>query len=226
MNATLKTKVIWINAAIACPVFMITVLIEGALRPGYQSLLYPLSSLSIGDTGWIQIANFIYIGLSIVLFSWGLKKITGEYTEKFKGPVLIRLVGIGMIGAGIFSTDPIFGYPTDQPMVLRQFTIHGHLHDAFSMLVFICMPWACFVFKKYFTVNGQHIWAQYSVYTAYGIIVAFILASMGFKQLTGFVSYAGLFQRICVSLGLAWLTSISIYLYKLDKKNYDRLINI
>ncbi len=46
------------------------------------------------------------------------------------------------------------------------------------------------------------------------MIVAFIITSMGFKQLSGFVNYAGLFQRICISIGWTWMTLFSLHLIK------------
>ncbi|NVO19289.1 MAG: DUF998 domain-containing protein [Bacteroidetes bacterium] len=200
--------------AIACPLFLIVVIAEGALRPDYDSFLYPLSSLSIGDTGWTQILNFIFTGILLVVFSFGLKQVCKSNNEKFRGPLLIRLVGFGLIGAGIFITDPVYGYPNDKPLILRQFTLHGHLHDGFSMFVFICLPWACFAFRKYFTANYKKKWANYSAFTGYAMIAALIITSMGFKQLSGFVNYAGIFQRLCISIGWTWMTLLSLYLVK------------
>lgn len=200
--------------AIACPLFLIVVFIEGALRQDYNSFLYPLSSLAIGDTGWTQILNFIFTGLLLVIFSFGLKQLFISEKVKSRGPLLMRLVGIGLIGAGIFVTDPIYGYPTNQPLALAQFTYHGHLHDGFSMLVFVCLPWACFVFRKYFIAKGELRWANYSVFTGYAMITAFIITSLGFKQLPGFVNYAGIFQRICISIGWIWITLLSLHLMK------------
>src|ERR1035437_5341507 len=111
MKAYIKTNTLLLCGAIACPLFIIVVLIEGIMRPNYNSFLYPLSSLSIGDTGWTQISNFIFTGILLVIFSFGLKQVCSSDKVKFRGPLLIRLVGIGLIGAGIFVTDPIFGYP-------------------------------------------------------------------------------------------------------------------
>ena len=213
MRAVLKTNTLLLRGAIACPLFIMVVLIEGAIRPNYSSFLYPLSSLSIGDTGWTQILNFIFTGVLLVIFSVGLKQACNSDKVKFRGPLLIGLVGIGLIGAGIFVTDPIYGYPSDKPLVVRQFTLHGHLHDGFSMFVFICLPWACFAFRKYFIAKGRKVWANYSGFTGYAMIAAFIITSMGFKQLSGFVNYAGLFQRICIAIGWTWMTLLSIHLY-------------
>ncbi len=219
MTADLKTKALLICGAIACPIFIIAVFIEGATRSDYNSLLYPLSSLSIGDMGWTQILNFIITGILLVLFSLGLRQVFKSKKLKFRGPLLIGLVGIGLMGAGIFVTDPIFGYPTSKPLMLRQFTFHGHLHDAFSMLVFICLPWACFAFRKHFITTGEQGWAAYSSFTGFSMIVIFVLTSMGFKQLSGLVDFAGALQRLCITIGWTWITLLSLYLLRSHNNN-------
>jgi hypothetical protein len=52
MKEYIKTNILLLCGAIACPIFIIVVLIEGVMRPNYNSFLYPLSSLSIGNSGW------------------------------------------------------------------------------------------------------------------------------------------------------------------------------
>jgi len=219
ITVDLKTKTPLICGVIACPLFIIAVLIEGATRPGYNSFLYPLSSLSIGDMGWTQISNFIFNGILLVIFSFGLMRARNRNKIKFLGSLLIGLAGIGLIGAGIFVTDPVFGYPTNKPLVLKQFTFHGHLHDAFSMLVFVCLPWACFVFRKFFITKAEPTLAAYAVFSGSAMLATFIIASMGFQQHAGLVNFAGLFQRLCIFIGFTWVTSLSVYLLK-DQSQY------
>lgn len=91
------------------------------------------------------------------------------------------------------------------------------------MLVFICLPWACFVFRKHFITKDKKEWANYSTFTGYAMIAAFIITSMGFKQLSGFVNYAGLFQRICIAIGWTWLTLLSFHFVKiqLDRDKHE-----
>jgi len=214
----IKTKALFICGAIAGPLFISAVLMEGATRTDYNSFRYPLSSLSIGELGWMQIANFILTGILLLIFSIGSKQIFNSSKRKFRGHLFIMLVGIGLIGAGICSTDPVYGYPPDKPLMLAQFTVRGHLHDAFSMLVFICLPAGCFVFRKRFITAGENGWANYSAISGFAIIVTFVLAAMGFKQLPGFADYAGLFQRLCVTIGLTWMTLLSIHLLKTYQK--------
>ena len=195
LNIEPEPKSLLMFGTFAGPIFILAVLMQGAMRTDYNSLGYPLSSLSIGTSGWIQIANFIITGTLLLIFSFGLRQVFNSSAVKSRGPLLIGLAGIGLIGAGLFVTDPVFGYPADKPLLLRQFTLHGHLHDAFSMLVFVCLPWACFVFRKHFAASLEHGWATYSALTGFTMIIAFIIASIGFKQLAGFVDFAGVFQR-------------------------------
>jgi hypothetical protein len=51
---------------------MLTLLVEGATRPGYDAWTMAGSALSLSDQGWMQITNFIISGLFIVGFAVGL----------------------------------------------------------------------------------------------------------------------------------------------------------
>ena len=57
------------------PLFFILVfLIEGATRMDYNPLRHPVSSLSYGDLGWMQAANFIITGSLLLAFAIGLRR--------------------------------------------------------------------------------------------------------------------------------------------------------
>ena len=84
----------------------------------------------------------------------------------------------------------------------------------FPCLFLFFLPCACFVFRTYFISNNRRGLANYSAFSGYAMIATFIMTSMGFKQLSGFVYYAGLLQRLCISIGLTWMTLISIHLIK------------
>src|SRR5689334_5876007 len=123
------TRLLLVCGVIGPLLFIIVFLIEGATRENYNPFRYAVSSLSIGDRGWIQAANFLMVGVLLVAFAIGLRRALKGSRGGLWGPILIGLAGIGLFGAGIFTTDPIFGYPPDAPLVLAQYTVHGHLHD-------------------------------------------------------------------------------------------------
>jgi hypothetical protein len=209
-----KTKVLLACGTIGPPLFILAFLIEGATRSDYNPLRHPVSSLSIGEFGWIQAANFIITGMLFLFFAIGLRRVLQSSIGEFWGALLIGLVGIGLIGAGIFTTDPLFGYPTNKALVLAQYSFHGHLHDLFSILVFFCLPAACLVFRRRLIATGERGWAAYSAFTGIAMFVTFVLAGMGFKQFSTLVNLAGVFQRLSIAIGWSWITLIAIHLMK------------
>ena len=194
--------------------FIILFLIEGATRANYNPFRYPISSLSIGALGWMQAVNFLILGTLLVAFAIGMRRVLRGSRGGVWGPLLIGLAGIGLFGAGIFTTDPIYGYPPDAPLVLAQYTVHGHLHDLCSVLFFAGVPIACFVFCRRFVTLGERGWALYSLLSGLGMLAFFVLAAIGFEQIPGFVNVAGVFQRLSISIGLIWIALLALRLMR------------
>jgi len=92
--------------------------------------------------------------------------------------------------------------------------VAGRLHRLFSALVFLGMPVACFVLARRFAKWGECGWAIYSIVTGLAFLLAFVLASAGFVQADGLADFAGLFQRMTLTIGWAWLTLLAVYLLK------------
>jgi hypothetical protein len=134
---------------IAGPLFVAAFLAEGATRADYHSLRHPVSSLQLGGTiGWAQIANFIIAGLLTLGFALGVRPaLRASGRDSTWGPLLIGAIGIGLIGAGVFLTDPVSGYPPGTPAT-SDYTWHGALHDLFSAPTFLGWPAACLVFAR------------------------------------------------------------------------------
>jgi Protein of unknown function (DUF998) len=66
------TRTLLIVGEVAALVFVAVLLIEGALRRGYDPAYHTSSALSLGDRGWIQIANFLQLGVGTFAFSVGV----------------------------------------------------------------------------------------------------------------------------------------------------------
>ncbi len=205
------SRVLLYCGLIGPPLFIVAFLIEGALKPDYEALRYPVSSLSVGAAGWAQQANFIVSGLLILAFAAGLRRNLCLSPAGTWGPFLIALVGTGLVGAGAFSTDPVFGYPASHPLLLEQVTYHGRLHDLFSIFVFLGLPAACFVFVRRFAVLGQNSWMIYSMATGIAMPILFVVTAVGFRQAPGLGAFAGLFQRLTIGVGWLWLVLLALH---------------
>lgn len=213
-----KSSALWLLfacGAIAGPLFTVVWISAGANRTNYDPMRYPISALSIGEFGWMQITNFIVTGLLVLAFAVGLWRVIRRPPGSFWGPLLVGLLGIGLIGSGIFVTDPLNGYPLGTPIIPTERTTHGILHDLFGISVFLGVPINTFVFARFFSRQGERAWEWYSRLSGIGMLVVLFLSRLGFRLLPTYPDLAanfGLLQRIMVTIGFAWLTLLAVYM--------------
>ena len=199
---------------IAGPLFTTAWIIEGATRANYSPLRHPVSSLAIGEGGWTQAVSFIVTGLLTLAFALGLRGASRPRGVSGWGPALVAAIGVGFLGAGVFTTAPLNGFPPGTPDLPSHYGVVGRLHRLFSSLVFFGLPAACFVFGRNFARRGERGWAVYSRVTGVGFLIMFVITTAGFAQVAGLVDYAGLFQRVTLIVGWLWLTLLAVYLMK------------
>lgn len=203
------------SGAIAAPLFVVVFTIAGALRPGYDPMRHPVSSLALGPGGWVQTVNFLVTGALMLAFAAG-----SRHALRQRGgpgalwtPLLVGTYAVGLIGAGVFVTDPVSGYPPGAPDELVYTTV-GTLHDVFSVPVFVALTLACFVMARHFGHHRQFGLASYSLATGVLFAAGFLLAGIGFAQTPGLVEIAGALQRVTIATGWAWLTVLAIHLLR------------
>ncbi|HCT78213.1 MAG TPA: DUF998 domain-containing protein [Micromonosporaceae bacterium] len=206
----MRTRLLLICGVLAGPLFTVAYLIEGATRADYDPLRHPVSSLALGEHGWTQMANFLVSGVLMLAFAFGLRLALRPGKGSIFGPLLVAIWGIGLLGAGIFVTDPVSGYPPGTPAMPETATSDGALHDLFSVFAFFSLPVACFVLSRRFFAQRRFGWASYSIASGVAFLGLFFLAGLGFSQTVGFVDYAGLLQRLCVTVGWAWLSLLGL----------------
>ena len=86
------------------------------------------------------------------------------------------------------------------------YTTIGALHDGFSVPAFLALAAAQVVLSR-----GQGWkWLTYSLLSATAFVVCFLLASSGFSQTASLVDVAGLFQRLAVTIGWAWMFALAL----------------
>lgn len=142
-------------------VFVAVLFIEGALRPGYDPIYHTGSELSLGERGWIQVANFLQMGVGVFAFAVGVHR---TLRHSVVGAALLAIFGFGLIVAGIFPPDPVRGYPPGAPTgtpaeLTWQHKIHGVVGGPVAFLA---------IFGACPTLSGrlQGPWQLYTVLTA------------------------------------------------------------
>jgi hypothetical membrane protein len=212
VKTNVKTRTLLACGVIGGPLFVATFLVEGATRANYDPLRHPVSSLALGDSGWVQGANFIVTGLLTLAFAVGLWCALQPGKGSTLGPLLVGVWALGLLGAGVFVTDPVSDYPPGATDRLSGYSWHGALHDLFSGPAFVALAAACFVFGHWFAGRGERGWAVYSAISGLVFVIAFVLTSAGFGQAAGLIDLAGLLQRVAVAVGFGWLTLLAVQL--------------
>src|SRR6266566_8303282 len=169
-SAATLTRALLACGVLIAPVFMGVGILQILTRPGFDIKHLAISSLSLGDLGWIQIANFEVTGLLALACAMGLRRALRGGRGGTWGPVLMGVLGVGTIVSGIFHPDPAFGFPPGAPAGMpATMSTHATIHTIAAMASFASMTTACFVLGRAFASAGRGRWAIYCVTS--GILV-------------------------------------------------------
>jgi hypothetical protein len=200
-TTTKETRALLACGVVAGPLFVAVALLQALTRQGFDLGRHPLSLLSLGDLGWIQIANFVVAGLLSVAFAVGLRRVLRPGRGSRWGPRLIGAYGVGLIMGGVFLADAGAGFPPGAPAgAPEQLSWHGILHDAGHLLALLSLLAACFVLARRFAALGKRGWATYCVATGVAL-----LGLMAWPDPdTVLVQLA-----VAIVLGWAWLSALA-----------------
>jgi hypothetical protein len=161
-----RTRALLVCGALAGPLFIVVSLTQAFTRPGFDIKRHGLSMLSLGDLGWVQISNFLVTGLLAVCLAVGMRRALHPGRAGTWGPRLIGVYGVGILGAGIFRTDPALGFPPGTPAGMpATLSWHADLHNVAFLVAFTGLTAACFVVTRRFAGLGKRGWAIYCAAT-------------------------------------------------------------
>jgi len=198
---------------IAGPVYVVVALAQALTREGFDLSRHAWSLLANGDLGWIQITNFVAVGLMTVAAAVGLRRAAAPGRGGTWGPLLIAAYGVSLVGAGIFRADPGQGFPVGTPQSAT-ISWHGMLHFMVGAVGFLCLIAACFVLAGRFAHAGQPRLAWFSRITGVVFLAGFAGIASGSRGPTtpAFVA--------AVLIAWAWLTTVSVHFYRTaDRKD-------
>ncbi len=161
------------------PLFFAVVFGQAFTRAGFDLRRAPLSLLSLGDLGWIQIANFIVTGLLGLACAMGMRRVLKGSKGGTWGPLLIATFGLGLILAGLFHPDPGYSFPPSSGApagMLPTMSHHAAIHSVGFLIVVLSLIVACFVFASRFRAQGHKGWSSYSIATG---LAAPVLIALG-----------------------------------------------
>jgi hypothetical protein len=205
-------------SVIAGPLFVITFTAIGARREGYDWRRNAVSSLADGRGGWSQRANFMLAGGLYCLGAQGLAGSPERIVEPPVVPALIFGAGVGLIGSGLFVTDPVAGFPPrardpdglDGARPSVQLTRRGKLHNLCAIPIFGGIPVAAMTCAGSAARRGEYRWAACSAGSAIAMAGAFLLCGAAFGGARHLAGRGGVFQRISIATGFGWISALSL----------------
>jgi hypothetical protein len=201
----------------AGPLFVSTFIAIGARRDGYDWRRHAVSSLAAGRRGWLQRANFIVTGSLVCIAAHGLARSSKQTRGPGVVPTLIFGVGGGLIGSGLFVTDPVAGFPPSPgghdeagraPSVVP--TRQGRLHNLCAIPIFAGIPIAALTCATFAGRRGEYRWASYSAGSASAMTSAFVLFGAAFGGVPRLAGRGGVMQRVSIATGFGWLSALSL----------------
>jgi hypothetical protein len=156
---------------IAGPFFVVVSLAQAFTRTGFDLGRHPISLLSLGSLGWLQIANFVVSGALYLAGAVGLRKALRPGRGSTWAPRLVAITGVGLIVAGVFTADPGAGFPPGAPAGAPVMSWHGVLHEVGFGLSFVGALAACGVFARRYAALGRRGWAVAGIATIVAVLI-------------------------------------------------------
>jgi len=188
---------------VAGPLFVGVAAVQALTRTGFDLRRHPLSLLSLGEYGWIQVTNFIVAGVFSLLFAVGVARCLSTGPGSTWAPRLLALFGAGLVIGGIFTADPALGFPPGAPAGYPvRLSVHGMIHAFAPPLAFLSIIAACLIIARRFAAEGVRRTAVLTRVIAVACFVLGIPVGPGFS--------VRLF--LAVALAFAWIAGYAIYL--------------
>lgn len=179
-NVSRRMRSSLVFGALAGPAFVVIFTAAGRRQVGYDPCRLPVSSLALGPDGWVQRANFILTGGLYCLVARSLAQTPTHVAGPRIVPALAFAAGVGLIGSGVFVTDPVNGYPAgSQPVPAPPSTTRGRLHNICAIPIFAGIPAAGLISAGSALRRRRYGWAAYSAGSAAGTTAAFALFGAG-----------------------------------------------
>ncbi|TCC52158.1 DUF998 domain-containing protein [Kribbella pittospori] len=191
---------------VAGPLFVGASLVEAFTRDGFDITWHPISLLSLGELGWIQITNFVVSGLLYVASAAGMRRALSAGRGSVWAPRLVALTGAGLVVAGVCTADAGAGFPPGAPEGAPDYSWHGILHEAGFAVTMVSWLAACLVFRSRYSAVGERAWSRACVAAPAAVVLVNVwpdLDSISVRLVIGAGIQFAFFAALILHVGAA-----------------------
>ncbi|MGN7455689.1 DUF998 domain-containing protein [Paenibacillus pasadenensis] len=206
LEAAPKGGGLLLAGAMSAPLFFAVAIVLMLVREGFDIRKHAISTLTLGELGWIQSAAFVAAGCLALLGSIGIRQALRGGAGSVAGPLLIAVYGIGMACAGLFRPDPGMSFPPGAPAGMpATMSVSAAVHSGAFFAAFLALVAACFVLARRFGRTGERGWKAYSIAT--GLLAPILIAAGSSPG-----SWIGVAMGAAGLLAFGWLSLLSLRL--------------
>ncbi|GAB3829427.1 DUF998 domain-containing protein [Kribbella italica] len=182
--------------ALAGPLWAVVALGQAATRDGFDLTRHPLSMLSTGSLGWLQITNFVVAGALAIVGARGIGWATGSKWA----PRLVTAYGVGYILAGVFVLDAGDGFPAGTPLgAPATISWHAIAHLLAGTIAFAALTAVLFVLGRFFARRGERGWAWVARSGGAAVILADVASMAGVPAASAVLATGVIYAMLILS---------------------------
>jgi hypothetical protein len=197
--------------AVGAGYYTLTVLAMHAVQPEVDPLYSTglPSEYALGRWGWLVGLGFVVFGLGVLAFAVGLRMTLSAGRRATASAVLFGINGLGLVGAGLFTTDPPLADGT------VGYTISGQMHALFGLLAGLSLIVGLFLLRGVLARDPR--WRSLAMPTRW--MAWLMIASLVAEIVTGATGFVpGLVARIFFPLPVIWLVAVVLRLRRVERQ--------
>jgi hypothetical protein len=198
------TRALLVLGAVVGPLYLVVGIAQALTRDGFDPARHPLSLLTLGDWGWIQVANLVVSGALVLLAAWGLGRALRGHKAWRALTALVALYGVCVLLSGVFLPDPMAGFPAGVTETAIM-SPTGLLHLVLGLIGFLSLASAALAGARWSRAHGHGVLDAFSWVSAIVIVLGFVLGGALATQVTGV-----LLLWLVVLVAWAWLAAVSL----------------
>ncbi len=210
----MKNKTPVLAGPLATIVYVGTVILGGAIRPGYSHIAQYVSELIAAGAPNKSILDplFALYNLLVAVFGVGLYFFIGQQEES-------RRRIIGRIGIAVLVVEGLAGFLTlffPQDPIGATATPTGSMHIVLAGISSVTSMLALLLLGLWlWVIPALH---RYSVYTFISLAVIFVAGGIAATTIAHPTPYSGLMERITIGAFIQWLFVIGLVVYRSELK--------
>lgn len=216
VKRTLPTRALLACGAVAGPVYVTVTMAQALTRDGFDLRQHRFTLLTSGDLGWIHKTNMLLVGVLTVLLAVGVGRTLRTGRGAVWGPRLLGLCGVAYIIGGVFTADPVIGFPPGTTPEMVQTSWQGAVQNASRGVSTLLLIAASLVIAGWFAAEGRRGWAWF--YAAAIPVVFVALTAVGLAIGGNPTALAFLVTP------WTWVTALAVHLYRRDAERRHDLL--